>query len=80
MRSIKIPISLSRAKLKNRAKLAEQAITNFHKSKALENARDAVERQQGYWANKIEQVIKPATDNGTAVMYAQIRDRVSSMD
>lgn len=67
-------------KAKERFKLAEQAITNFHKSKALENARDAVERQQTYWANKIQQAIKPAADYGTAVTYAQIRDHVSSMD
>jgi hypothetical protein len=74
------PDLTAEGKAKERAKLAEQAITNFHKSNTLENAREAVERQQTYWANKIQQAITPAADYGTAVTYAQIRDRVSSMD
>jgi hypothetical protein len=67
-------------RIKGRAKLAEQAITNFQRSKTLEEARAAVERQQTYWAKKIEEVIKPATDHCAAAMYAQIRDRVSSIE
>jgi hypothetical protein len=66
-------------KVKERAKLAEQAITNFHKSKALENARDAVERQQRYWAAKTEQAFKPAEDPQTVALHAQIRDRITNM-
>jgi hypothetical protein len=74
------PDLTAEGKAKERVKLAERAVADFQKSNALENARAAVQRQQAYWANKIQQAITPATDNGTAVMYAQIRDRVSSMD
>ena len=67
-------------KAKARTKIGQKAIDDFSKSTVLENARATVQRQQVYWANKIEAAIKPAEDHGTAVMYAQIRDRISSMD
>ena len=65
---------------RERAKLAEQAVATFRQSDTLDSARAAVERQQAYWADKIEQAIKPAEDHGTAMMYAQIRDRIANLE
>ena len=74
------PDLTAEGKAKERVKLAEKAVADFHKSNALENARAAVRRQQAHWANKIQQAIQPAGDHGTAVMYAQVRDRIANME
>ena len=67
-------------KSKERAKLAERAAADFGKSSALSDAQTAVSQMQQRWAAKIDEVIKPAEDHVTAVMYAQIRDRISALD
>jgi hypothetical protein len=68
-------------KAKERAKIAEKAIADAKASKALDNARDAVERQQHLWAEKfgLDQVIKPAEDLHTTSLHAQIREHISGM-
>ena len=67
-------------KIKARANLAETAIANFQKSKTLDEARSAVERQMSYWQKKLEAAIKPATTYGEAVAQSQIREHISHLD
>ena len=63
------------------AKVAEQAVADIRKSRALSDAKAAVARQQQIWAAKygLDDIGKPADDIGLATIHAQIRERVSSM-
>ena len=60
-------------------KYAERAVAEAKASSTLENARVAVERMQEKWNAKIDEVIKPAEDVHTAMIYGKILDRVAAM-
>lgn len=61
-------------------KLAEKAVADFRKSDTLERARASVSSIQERWSKKVDESIIAPADHGMAVTYAQIRDRVATMD
>jgi hypothetical protein len=71
------PDLTAEGKAKARQAIATKAIAAAQSSKALQNAREAVTRQQQLWADKfgsLDQVVKPADDFGTVALHAQIRE------
>ena len=75
------PDLTAEGKAKERVKLAEKAVADFHKSNALEDARAAVARQNKIWDSKfgLTDIIKVAEDVHTATLHSEIRAKVSKM-
>ena len=60
-------------------KIARQALNQLTEPGSVLKAREAVMAQMKRWAEKVSTHIKPAEDHVTAVLHAQIRERLSSL-
>jgi hypothetical protein len=80
MKEIDGDIDLStEGKGRKKKKLAATAVADFEKSKALLDAKEAVERQLAEWAKDTGLAVKPPTNIAEAVMQAEIRAHLAAM-
>ena len=69
----------SEGRERKKKKLAAEAIADFQKSKALVNAKDAVERMVAKWAEKTGLAVKPPSNFAEAMLQAEIRAHLAAM-
>ena len=64
---------------RQKKRYAADAIAAFQASKALVDAKDAVNRQLAVWATKTGLAIKPPSNIGEAVLQSEIRAHLAAM-
>ena len=64
---------------RKKEKLAAEAIADCHKSKSLDEAKNAVERMVAKWAEKTGLAIKPPSNIAEAMVQCEIRAHLAAM-